>query len=554
MKLISFSVLTERWIPCRGLDGVVRDYGLLDMLKQAHQLEGIMDPAPPIQFGLYRVAIAFVMDAFSLTEPRDLVDLLDRKQFDIEAIHRYVASVAPTRFDLFDKDTPFLQTNVLSAERTSVASLLPHMPSGHFHHWPETDQAFSPAICARSLVTIAPFMTQGGRGYSPSINGAPPWYVLVRGANLFETLLLNCFTGSSTTLTGDEGPAWRSAKRLAPRQPAYCDSLLEGLTWRPRQVRLIPGEGGTCTYSGEQSPVLVREIWWGPGLAFRGQGGWFDPNVAYRYSAEGISPLRPQEDRVLWRDTGPLLLLRREKHGQGENRVAFERPWVVSQFWQLRNDYDLYPDRRFDSVEAYGMRTKQMKVFEWQCERLTIPDAIARNRFAPEQVRTAVERAEAAAWCLKDGLTAAYPRHGSGNQDATGHPVQHAPKHKVGANKKKRRGKQEGFGRLIQRAQQTYWARLDEPFRSLLEAIAAEEPEDAKARQLVSGEWINAIRKAATDGFETTLGPLDTDAKALRRQTDARSRFQKRLAWVLLPTEERAKRKEQRERGSTRNG
>lgn len=531
--MASFSVLTEPWIPARRKDGAAREYGILELLERAGDLEEIVDPAPSIQFGLHRVLVAFLMDALQIGEISNLAALLQEERFDMAAIERYVTALGENRFDLFDSESPFLQTSAEGVKPKPMANLLPHLPSGtfatHFHHWREEDHAFSPAVCARALTAIAPFMTAGGAGYSPSINGNPPWYVLVRGANLFETLLLNCYAGETPALAGNEGPAWRARKPVVAKQDARCGTLLEGLTWRPRHVRLVPGDGGVCTYSGRPSSVLVREMLWGPGLAFEGQDTWTDPNVAYLYTTNGRSPLRSQEDKELWRDTGPLLLLRRAKHGEGDKKIAFDRPWVVDQLRDLRDDYDLFPDRRLDWVEAYGLRTDgKMKVFEWHCERLDLPAGVLGNRQAPGQVRNAIELADRVAWCLENSLTMAYPRSGEGNRKA--------------------------FGRAIQAMKRQYWANLRPLFRMrFLEALAAQDPNDFSDRERLASMWADSLRVVAKQCFEDTLDPLDADAKALGRQAVARAEFRKRLAGMLLPAEVKAQRSKQ-ERKAAKNG
>ena len=81
-----------------------------------------------------------------------------------------------------------------------------------------------------------------------------------------------------------------------------------------------------CTYSGCESSVLVRKIHFGPGLrAVIEKGSWIDPSVAYRIDEKGRKPLRPTEGRQIWRDTGPLALLR-EKDFAGDAPIRFERP------------------------------------------------------------------------------------------------------------------------------------------------------------------------------------------------------------------------------------
>ena len=48
----------------------------------------VVDPAPPIQFGLYRLLIAFVQHALRLQEIEDLKDALDLGKFDDRFLRR----------------------------------------------------------------------------------------------------------------------------------------------------------------------------------------------------------------------------------------------------------------------------------------------------------------------------------------------------------------------------------------------------------------------------------------------------------------------------------
>ena len=224
----------------------------------------LTDPSPAVELGIYRILIALIIDAYDVHRYRQLVNLLWAGRFDIDALDQYVSSVGECRFDLFDSDYPFLQISEEAADglsREPVSRLLQHIPSGsfwlHFHHQRSDLQAFSPAVCARALSTVAPFMTAGGAGHSPSINGAPPWYVLVLGNNLFETLVLNCCVMIILGQEGDAPPAW-SGEDHAGREGAHVTvkSICEGYTWRPRSIRFISSQC-QCTYTGAQSDVLV---------------------------------------------------------------------------------------------------------------------------------------------------------------------------------------------------------------------------------------------------------------------------------------------------------
>src|SRR5207244_1069096 len=145
-------------------------------------------PLPTVEFGLYRLLVTLVLDIFELQSADNLESLLDAGSFDAfdaVRIDAYFDSLKE-RFDLFHAKYPFLQTPGMTSEKPKpLAALLQPLPSGtnanHFHHGNESAFAACPAAAARLLTTIAPFMTAGGAGLSPSLNGAPPWYALARG-------------------------------------------------------------------------------------------------------------------------------------------------------------------------------------------------------------------------------------------------------------------------------------------------------------------------------------------------------------------------------------
>ena len=168
-----FNVLTAPWIPVVLKDGK-RDkpLGILPCLEQAHELREISDPSPVIEFGLYRLLVAFVLDALILADqrpedPLDLKALLQEGRFDSQMIEKYVKHCGDV-FDLFHPERPFLQTKMKDAKAKPLAGMYPVAPSGtnvgHWHHEHEDNFEVSVQEAARLLTTIAPFMTAGGAG------------------------------------------------------------------------------------------------------------------------------------------------------------------------------------------------------------------------------------------------------------------------------------------------------------------------------------------------------------------------------------------------------
>ncbi|HEU4752670.1 MAG TPA: type I-E CRISPR-associated protein Cse1/CasA, partial [Armatimonadota bacterium] len=217
-RMASFNVLTEGWIPVTRPDGGREELGILETLRRAHEFAAIRDPSPLVEFGLHRLLVAFVLDALaeagSAPEyPLDLKDLLRAGRFDAPLLENYARKCGDV-FDLFAPERPFLQTAGAAGGEKPLAALYPAVPSGtnvhHWHHEVESAMTARPAGAARLLTTLAPFMTAGGAGLSPSINGAPAIYALPTGDSLFETLVLNIPIRQADT--GSGRVAWRDSR------------------------------------------------------------------------------------------------------------------------------------------------------------------------------------------------------------------------------------------------------------------------------------------------------------------------------------------------------
>ncbi|MFA4846452.1 MAG: type I-E CRISPR-associated protein Cse1/CasA, partial [Patescibacteria group bacterium] len=392
MNRPSFNVLTESWITVIRRDGSRDELGILPCLKQAHELREIRDPAPIIEFGLYRLLVAFVLDALILANrrpehPLDLKVIIDSGRFDSIMIENYVKQCGDV-FDLFHPERPFLQTKMDKAKPKPLAGLFPATPSGtnvnHWHHQTEDSLKVSVQEAVRLLTTIAPFMTAGGKGLSPSINGSPAIYALPMGKNLFETIMLSIPLRSNRD-NGDGVIAWRSER--SPGEERSQATTVEALTWRPRQIQLVPE-------IGDVNSVCVREMKFEKGDSTRLR--WIDASLAYRYDKDKDTPIRMRESRPLWRDAGPLLLLNEVEHGRDERKVSFRRPDVVEQAFVLTEAGDPLV------VQVYGMRTAMnMKVFEWAKSAWSVPSKLGRSTRLGSLVQHELDRAEQAAYYLR---------------------------------------------------------------------------------------------------------------------------------------------------------
>lgn len=457
---------------------------LQNALAHAHEYAELQHDVSILEFGLYRLLTAFVLDIF-FVEPGEELDslelstLLDEGHFDATRIDAYLEKYRH-EFNLFSEKRPFLQTAGLTSKLKPVSSVLPVIPSGtnavHFYRAHEDDYSVSPAEALALLASVAPFMTAGGAGLSPSINGAPPVYVLVQGNTLFETLCLNLAAPPPKFARAEDAPAWRSSR--LPGGERQNSGYVESLTWRPRRVQLVPEEDGTA----------IRTIRFEAGDSTRFE--WRDPSAAYRLTEKGPMIVRLREGRELWRDSGPLLLL------AGSDKA--ERPLLVTQFSRFIEQRNL-PKKTALSLSLYGMRTDlKMKVFEWQREHLSIPASLlvegAQNADGQEAYEW-LERAESVGRLLRLVVRRLYPRDGGGNDRA--------------------------FGSRLAYAERSYWSALRGVFEELIVQLAEAEP-TLEYRMSLRSEWRKAVEREARAAFERVADGLSTDSHALERATRAR--------------------------------
>ncbi len=519
---VTFDLRGERWIPVVREDGTPDELSLRTLLREAPLLREIRDPLPTVEFGLHRLLVTLVLDIFDLKNADDLESLLDTGKFDSVRVDEYFEKWHD-RFDLFDQINPFLQTPGREDEKPkALAGLLHSIPSGtaanHFHHANECAFEVCPAAAARLLTTIAPFMTAGGAGLSPSINGAPPWYALLRGGTLFQTLCLNCPVLSDLLpqAQGGEPPAWRSNLSVTAQRRTGA-SLLESLTWRPRRIQLIPDGPGHCTLTRRKTLVSVRAMKFSAGF---GAGfEWTDPHVPYRIGKEHRNVLRPEEGRAVWRDTGPIALLRAAEYQSEDGKVRFDRPPIVSQFGYLHQRRMVNSSLPLELV-LYGMRTDlKMKVYEWHCERLSLPAPLLWKTQFHSVAQQEMDRANSVAYALGKAIKKVYPREGAGNKKA--------------------------YNTLVSITQNDLWTALRPHYDVLLHSLALL-PEGTDLGECLT-RWRKALRKDAERSLRAAIEDLNTDANALERQTTALRSFANAL-FVLLDPEAMARVRESKKK------
>lgn len=509
-----YNLFEESWISVINKDLSYGNYGIKDLLLNAHEILELAEDNPLTKYGIYRILVALVMDALELKDIDSLNESLEEKQFSQQSIDNY-CKTQKAKFYLFSESNPFFQNpnlkNTEEKDKKSIASLFQFIPSGNntilFNQILEKEYKVSPEYCAKALCTLSAFIPVGGRGYTASINGRPPWYILLKGRNLFETLLLNsCVT--SIELNSYNAPVLWNIPDIVQTKPIMHTSTLQGLTWLPRYIYLFPEEGGKCTYSGRHSEILVSNIAFEQGWSFKGE--WIDPHVSYIISKKGRFPLPVVRGKKVWRDIGPLLLQK-----DPYSSTKFENPIIIQQFKALKYE-DILSDDYLMLIEAYGIRTDQAKYLEWFEESLSLPIKILRDSKLIGQIQPTIDMANSVESLMNKAI----------NIFST-------------QNRRKLNTKS-----LKAEALQNYWGILEHKFKEeFLFALYNQDGDDINARGQLELEWKHILRNIGRIILEKFLGGMSTNPKFLQKQIETMDFFNKSIYSMLFKKSDELKSK-----------
>lgn len=505
--MASFNVLTEPWIPVADKWGKIEELGILDILERAPDLTEISEPSPLMRYGIYRILIAFLTDALRPEIEEDLADLMTDGQFPMERIRQYIKESEKEGpcFDLFDEKKPFLQSTyneVLDEpKKTSIAKLIHELPSGnnaiHFEHLPQDEHALSPAVCTKALCAVNVFCTSGLQGPS-GINGAPPWYLIILGGNLFETLVYSLWVPANIEIPIDKPDiAWRNNQQVEPNTGVNVTSYLYGLTWQSRRVCLIPNEnGGYCTFTGKKVDILVKEAYFQAGWKFEGYDNWKDPHVAYYYKDNKRGSLKPKEGRASWRYLGPIIFARNDAMASSVKDA--QCPAIIEQYHSLIRQ-GLWKGEEFLRTEIFGVATNKASFEGWQHDRFNIDCRVVSDNRKVAWIQEALVMAEETNKALRKSLHRLPPQHG------------------------KRKSNQKWFcDELIEQAEIRFFTIIRQYFfEKLIPSVAETDVEQYHWREELNRFWTDILQKEARRVFNEIVDGIGLGSKNLERRAAA---------------------------------
>lgn len=361
---MKYSVLTEPVIPVVMPDGENRDIGVREAFINAHNIRDIRGDMPLERYALLRLLIAFAMDMLHPEDSYERRDILEKGCFDAGTFDEYISMCEKDgpRFDLFDERHPFMQSRYdesLDAKAIKpVANLFQTLPTGNNHifldHRLESEHEKTPTEAFRGMCCLYLFCTAGAQGYPSGVNNTPPVYTVIRGINLFETIVFNMLSVSEAgnIKYGIGDVLWRNDISVIPKEEVADITLLEALTFMPRRITLKVEEDS-----------VVRNVFLQQGRNFKGNDSWHDPHVPqFRKNDGSFGTVKPELGKDLWRDVGTMLY--------DETDTRNKQPLVLRCIINLF-DYDELPT--ILAVRAVGLVTNQAAYTEWYEDELALP-------------------------------------------------------------------------------------------------------------------------------------------------------------------------------------
>lgn len=341
---ISFSLITEPWIPVIRIDNSVGRMNLIEIFANADSVRQISGEVPTMRFALLRFLQAIIRGA--IDGPEDFKEWNQVSQswhLVVQAVEGYLEEYKD-RFDLFDERRPFYQVAGLTTSKgefSPVSKLICDVPANAPFFTSRINKgveslSFAEAACW--LIHAQAFQESGirsgaigdprvkdGRGYPigpgwcASIGG-----VLLEGGTLQEELLLNLVAPQVVGLGVSEldSAVWErelpqqaspDGEDLIPveninkeRDSRAVRGLNDLYTWQSRRIRLIPKDGRVhqvLICQGDRIYPQNKQI--------------IEPMTAWRYSepqtkkvGNGSPVYMPQEldpTKAIWRGLSSLL-------------------------------------------------------------------------------------------------------------------------------------------------------------------------------------------------------------------------------------------------------
>ena len=559
--MFSFNLIDSKWIPCILPSGEREELSIKETFERVSDIQEIFDPSPLVTAAIHRLLLAILHRNFGPANETEWATLWNdgKGNWDTTRLTSYLAKWR-NRFDLFDGKYPFYQCATIPVSATdargkpksyakSVSNMVHELATGDnatlFDHSIEDNpRALSSAEATRLLVAFQSFAVGGlitfesgqdrnkfgSADNAALVKGA---VILVKGDNLFQTLMLNLHKYNRNDaepfeIDRNDAPVWECENNLLREERPK--GLLDLLTWQSRRIKLIPEQ----VNNGQ---TIVTQVVIMKGNQFPDGFYLYDkePMLAFRKvlkPSKGQDPYPPlafQEEKALWRDSFSLFKAT-------ENSKT--KPKIIVWLGYLADD-EIIPWSTTYHLALMGLVTSKAKVSLWRHERLPLPLKYleTENEYLLDKLRQALEMAESVGRLFDTSFikTAYIDKKGTGKTVAIPSPLFNLASEML---PKDQNGKVDldAVKNLIRylSPSRPYWAQLGISFNELVTRL----PEDKSGENDEYGKtvlpwWAKEIRRAACDAFEETTNSFDRSARMLKAVTLAENEFHTQLDKIL---------------------
>lgn len=393
---ISFNLIDEPWIRVLDDAGTAKEVSLFELFRQAPKLKCLANDLPTQDFAILRVVLAILQRSISpmlddLDEDMEPAEvwgqLWEASELPIDVIEVYLAKWHD-RFDLFDRDFPFMQVSGLERangeqvdredHESFLRRLVADFPSRKKKRLftirvAESAARLSYAESARWLIHTQSFDVAGPKNY---VKGEPERYnkggktspggtgwcgrigcLYLEGSTFKQTLLLNfdprAFDNTDDFYSDEDVPIWElpscdpSAGHESRRYPPQGRAEL--YTWQARWIRLF-AEDGYVTNAVIGSGDKIAEM---EGDLFPLENMTVWKSVSSPNTSPRLTPMKHEADKALWRGLNSVF----NRNNKIETQTSYS-PGIV-QWLEYLEDI-------VNSTELYGLHAVGLKYDESQ--------------------------------------------------------------------------------------------------------------------------------------------------------------------------------------------
>ncbi|MDP5227050.1 MULTISPECIES: type I-E CRISPR-associated protein Cse1/CasA [Arthrobacter] len=492
-----FNLVHDPWVSCLMIDGTIQTLSLNDFFLRSSSIRRLAGELPTQDYAVLRLLLAIAYRSAPDVDAADVSEVwgvLWRDQSQLTRMVLEYLEESREDFELFDAVRPFMQVAGLhtsSGKVDGVRRLIADVPSGHQYFTTRAGSgldSLSFAEAARWLIhthaydpsgiksgAVGDPRVKGGKGYpiGTGWTGATGG-IFFEGASMSETIHLNLHLPSiAADVDGIDVPVWErdplgaAEEQRVGGQPRPTGPV-DVFTWPSRRVRLFPEKGRVRS-------VIVSN---GDPLAIQNMD--LDPMTAQRFSKPQTAKFRkavymPREhdpERTLWSGVGSLLIqTEKEASTDGEPVPIKVAPMIL---WVARlGELGAIDSSRLFNVRLIGAEygTQSSVISEILDDGLAFHLSLLSDRSVTIRnvVRVAAAETEAAVWAF--GRFA-----GELSRAAGGEPESQREK-----------------------ARQSVFFALNEPFRRWVSDLLGDEPGD------VAAEWWNAEARRILKEYATEL-------------------------------------------------